>query len=135
MSDLKTSTALHRYVEVDEQFFHGYETYQPDMELIEQIRAARPTAHVVTPSRYTCKDCVRNIPQMARIAEHLPSWTWDVFDSKAEPERREALNITHIPTFIVYESETGKELGRIVENPVSGSLEHDLLQIIESSRK
>ncbi len=131
MNQLKTDTALHRYIEVDEGFYHAYESYLPDIETIARIHTLQPRAHVVTPSRYTCKDCVRNLPQMARIAEHLPGWTWEVFDSSADPERRAALHITRVPTFVVYEYEGGPELGRIIENPTSGSLEYDLLQIVQ----
>ncbi len=127
------STPLHQYVEVDEGFYHVYETYEPDRECLARIRAARPVAHVITPCRYTCKDCARNLPQMARIAEYLPGWTWEVFDSDSGAVRRMALGITRIPTFIVYDREGGRELGRIVENPGSGSLEYDLWHIITSA--
>jgi hypothetical protein len=123
-------TALHQIVEVNETFYAAYESYQPDLDTLALIRETCPSAHVVTPNRYTCPDCARNIPPMARIAEHLPGWTWEVFDNDSHPERRAELGIVRIPTFIVYECKGGRELGRIVENPVSGSLERDLLQIV-----
>ncbi|GAB4467718.1 MAG: hypothetical protein Kow00124_00990 [Anaerolineae bacterium] len=125
-----TDTPLHQHIAVDEGFYAAYEAYEPDLPVIERIRLVQPTAHVITPSRYTCPDCARNIPHMARIAEHLPGWTWEVFDS-SDQERRAALGIIRIPTFIVYDRPGGKELGRIIENPASGSLEHDLLAIVE----
>ena len=127
-----THTALHAYIEYDVAFYTIYEDYQPDTELTAQIRAAQPSAHVITPSRTSCADCVRNLPRMARIAEHLPGWTWEVFDSDMNEARKAALGIRRIPTFIVYEAEDGQELGRIVENPASGTLERDLLQIVTS---
>lgn len=125
-----TGTSLHRYVEVDEHFYENYEAYQADEQTLARIHEVQPTAHVITPSRYTCGDCLRNIPRMTRIAEFLPSWTWEIYDSTSNAERSAALGITNIPTFIVYDSEGGSELGRIVENPVSGSLETDLLHIV-----
>lgn len=127
-----TNTALHRYIEADAGFYQLYEAYAPDQSILAQIQAALPSAHVVTSSRYTCGDCIRNIPRMARIAERLPGWTWDVFDSDTNAERRAALGIIRIPTFIVYDREGGQELGRIIENPATMSLEQDLLNIVKS---
>ena len=117
-----TRTVLHTYIEHDAVFYTFYEEYEPDTDLIDRIRAAQPAAHVITPSRASCPDCARNLPRMARIAEHLPGWTWEVFDSDSHAERRAALGIQRIPTFIVYDRQGGEELGRIVENPASGSL-------------
>jgi hypothetical protein len=134
MQKRRTHTPLHEYVELDEGFYAAYEQYQADEALVEQIRARLPVAHVVTPSRHNCSDCARNLPKMARIAEGLPGWTWEVFPSTDEA-RRQALHITHVPTFIVYEVEGGRELGRIVENPASGSLEQDLLEIARKAHR
>lgn len=131
VDDVIADTALHRYVEVNLRYYKAYEAYEPDLDLLAQINKRYPAAHVVTPSRYGCPDCMRNVPRMARIAEHLPGWTWDIFDDK-EAERKEALHIQRIPTFIIYDQVTGIELGRIVENPINGSLEQDLLAIVTS---
>lgn len=132
MSQDTTHTILHRYIEVDADYYATYEHYEPDLAVLEQIRQLQPEAHVITPSRYSCSDCARNLPRMARIADHLPGWTWEVFDSTTNRERKQDLGITRIPTFIVYDR-GGKELGRIIENPISGSLERDLLRIVEGS--
>ena len=67
---------------------------------------------------------------MTRIAEHLPGWTWDIFDSDTNTERKATLDITAIPTFIIYDSNR-RELSRIKENPITGALEHDLLRIAQ----
>jgi hypothetical protein len=125
-----TRTALHGHIEPDEAFYTVYEGYVPDAETLAAVRTARPAAHVVVASRYTCPDCLRHVPRMARLAEHLPGWTWEVFESNVDPERRAALNISRIPTFIVYDRQDGVELGRIVENPLTGALERDLLAIV-----
>ncbi len=129
MSETRLDTALHQYVEVNDTYYRIYERYQPNTDGLAALNAARPAAHVVAVSRYTCPDCARNVPRMARIAEHLPGWTWEIFDGQAEPERKAALNIIRVPTFIVYDAPGGRELGRIVENPITGSLVDDLLQI------
>jgi hypothetical protein len=133
MTDSTATTSLQQYIELDADYYDLYEQYSPDTATIEQIRVLRPTAHVITPCRYSCSDCIRNLPHMARIAEHLPGWTWEVFESTPNAARKAALNITAIPTFIVYDREGGHELGRIIENPASGSLEHDLLAIVRNS--
>ena len=122
------------YIETDEKYYSAYEAYQPDLGAITRISIARPTAHVVIPSRMACSDCVRNMPRMARIADYLPGWTWEVYDHDSNPDRNAKLDITSVPTFIVYDEEGGRELGRIVENPVSGWLEADLLQLVTRNR-
>jgi thioredoxin family protein len=123
------------YVESDELYYGLYESYQPDLATLTRVAIARPSAHVIVPSRLGCKDCIRNMPRMARIADFLPGWTWDVYTHDEHNDRSEALGITNIPTFVIFEAEGGRELGRIVENPVSGSLEVDLLQIAASTRQ
>ena len=123
-------TPLHTYIETDEAFFLGYEAYEVDRDRLKRIQAEQPTAHVVIPSRKTCPDCARNVPKMTRIAEHLPGWTWEIFDSTTNPERMVELGIRAVPTFIVYDQKGGEELGRIIENPLHGSLEADLLHLL-----
>lgn len=122
-------TPLHDYVEPDEGYFALYEAYQPDLAALMRLNMTLPQAHVVIPSRRTCPDCLRNIPKMTRIAEQLPGWTWDIYNSSDNPERNSILKVTAVPTFIVYDRPGGRELGRIVENPINGSLETDLLDI------
>lgn len=124
------STALHEYISLNNTYYRIYERYQADTGLLVQLIAARPSAHVVVASRYACPDCARNLPRMTRIAEYLPGWTWEVFDSSEDEARKAALGVVRIPTFIVYDEVDGRELGRIVENPVSGSLLKDLLGIV-----
>jgi hypothetical protein len=127
-----TDTTLHHYIETDLGYYEAYEAYTADLPAIEKIGNLLPQAHVVIPSRRLCSDCARNIPQITKIAEYLPGWSWDIFENADYPERRESLNITHVPTFIVYDREGGQELGRIIENPQTGSLEHDLLLILQN---
>ena len=106
-----------------------YDGYRPKAELLEQVAALRPKAHVVLVSAAWCKDCRREVPKFARIVERLPGWTVELRGD--DDETRGSLKVRAIPTFIVRDSETGEELGRIVESPESGSLESDLLAIAE----
>lgn len=126
---VEPNTALHHYIAHDDAHYRMYEAYQPDAEAIAAIHRAMPRAHVLTAGCMSCPDCTRNIPRMARIAEYLPDWRWDVFDADEDPARRAALGATLVPTFIVYDEVDGREVGRIVENPTRGSLEADLLRI------
>jgi hypothetical protein len=127
-------TPLNDYVELDEGYFSLYEGYTPDDATVMRINNLLPSAHVVIPSRRTCPDCIRNIPRMARIAENLPGWTWEIYNSSSNPELNAILNIVAVPTFIVYDREGGRELGRIVENASGATLEIDLLAIAQSAR-
>ncbi len=104
-----------------------YDGYRPKAELLEQVAALRPKAQVVVVSAAWCKDCRREVPKFARIVERLPGWTVELRGD--DDETRGSLKVRAIPTFIVGDSETGEELGRIVESPTSGSLEGDLLAI------
>jgi len=131
MTEKVTDTVLHRYIELDEGYYTLYEAYTPDVQTIEKVHTLLPQAHMVTPVRFSCSDCARNLPKMTRIAEHLPGWTWDIF-SDGDEGNMSFYNISKIPTFIVMEPNQ-RELGRIVENPSSGSLEQDLLAIAQAN--
>jgi len=125
---------LRSYVEAHEAYYNNYEAYQPEIASLMRINMARPQAHVVIASRPTCGDCVRNLPKLAKVAESLTGWTWEVYEHDEDRPRSLALNIRAVPTIIVYDQKDGRELGRIIENPTSGWLEKDLLEIIQKSR-
>jgi hypothetical protein len=128
-----TDSPLHHYVEVDEGWRRLYEQYRPSTFKLRQIDHLWPTAHVVVCSRFRCSDSARIIPALTRITEHLPGWRWEVFEVDNDAPRSAQLGIKGTPTIIVYDEAGGDELGRIVENPISGSLEHDLLQIVRQA--
>jgi Thioredoxin len=127
-------TPIHAYVEVDEGYYALYEAYSPDFAPLMRTNMALPECHVVVASRRTCPDCLRNVSRMARIAEYLPGWTWDIYASDDQPERSSLLDIVAVPTFIVYDHAGGRELGRIIEIPAHESLEQDLLAIAQSAK-
>ena len=106
-----------------------YERYHPNGETVRRIAALLPNAHVEIVAADWCKDCKREIPRFARIAERLSGWTIELLGD--DPATRERLAVKRIPTFVVRASKDGPELGRIVESPTSGSLEADLLAIAE----
>jgi thiol-disulfide isomerase/thioredoxin len=108
-----------------------YERYQPDEETVQRIAALLPSAHVEIVAAAWCKDCRREIPRFARLAERLEGWTIELLGD--DPATRERLAAKRIPTFVVRSAKDGPELGRIVESPSSGSLEADLLAIAQKS--
>ena len=104
-------------------------SYRPKLEPLEGLVGLLPRAHVVVVSAAWCPDCRGQVPKLARIAEHLPGWTFELRGD--DDETRERLGVRALPTFIVQESAGGRELGRIVESGESGSLETELLSIAE----
>ena len=92
-----------------------YERYRPVSEAIRRINELLPRAHVEVVAASWCKDCRREVPHFARVSERLPAWTIDLLGDDAATRAR--LGVDRIPTFIVRNSETGQELGRIVESP------------------
>ncbi|MCC7368379.1 MAG: thioredoxin family protein [Chloroflexi bacterium] len=109
---------------------HEYERYRPNHFTLRRIAELLPSAHVEIVGASWCKDCKREVPRFAAIAERLHGWTVELLgDDRATRER---LAIERIPTFIVRAAAGGKELGRIVESPAGASLEDDLLAIAEA---
>jgi hypothetical protein len=106
-----------------------YDEYRPKLETTRRIAALLPKAHVAVVAADWCKDCRREVPRFASIAERLDGWTIDLLGD--DPATRERLAIRRIPTFIVRASADGPELGRIVESPSGERLEDDLLAIAE----
>jgi hypothetical protein len=106
-----------------------YDRYRPKLSTLRRIAELLPNAHVEVVAASWCRDCRREVPRFARIAEHLNGWTLELLGD--DPATRERLAIRRIPTFVVRSAEGGRELGRIVESPSGESLEADLLAIAE----
>jgi hypothetical protein len=117
-------THLHEYIKQNPGFVRVYETARANAEMISRIQSALPAARVVTVCEYWCGDCRRHVPRMARIAELLPGWTFEIYPWDRE-RRDKPWHVRAVPTFIVLSG--NQEIGRIVENPAHGSLEEDLL--------
>ena len=103
--------------------------YRPDTETLQRLLERLPRAHITVVSAAWCPDCRSTVPKFARIVEHLPDWTFELRGD--DEDTRERLAVRAIPTFIVQAAPHGSELGRIVEQGESGSLETELLAIAE----
>jgi thiol-disulfide isomerase/thioredoxin len=106
-----------------------YGRYRPRADVLREVARVLPRARVRVVAAAWCKDCRREVPRFARIAERLSGWTVELLGD--DPAIREALGVRRIPTFVVESVDGARELGRIVERPASGSLEDDLLAIAE----
>jgi hypothetical protein len=120
------TTPLAEYVAGNRGFQSMYDVCQADPGLIETLKAALPSAHVVVVSEYWCGDSRRLVPRLARVLECLPDWTAEVH-SWNSTTRDKPWQVRAIPTVIVLQD--GHEVGRVVERPQSGALEEDLLKI------
>lgn len=85
-----------------------------------------------------CEDSHREVPRLFKILEsaNYPEAKLDIIAvnrKKEAPGGEEGpLNIQKVPTVIL--KKYGREVGRIVESPVSGYLERDLVEIITKNK-
>jgi hypothetical protein len=106
-----------------------YNDYRPRLDTIRQIADVLPEARVTVVTSTDNPECRREVARFARIVEHLSGWTTSLVEDS--PATRQRLAVAQVPTFIIKSAETGRELGRIVRGPTSGSLEADLRTISE----
>ncbi|MGQ9667890.1 MAG: TlpA family protein disulfide reductase, partial [Anaerolineae bacterium] len=125
--------ALLDYVREEPAYREAYAAYTPDEAVLVQVRAVRPRALVKVAAASWCPDCRRNIPKLARISEHLAGWEFRLV-GLGSPESQ-ALGVRAIPTIVVFDPDSGRELGRIVEEPRFGSIERDLLKIVQTDEE
>ncbi|MBC7243514.1 MAG: hypothetical protein H5T60_13840, partial [Anaerolineae bacterium] len=69
-----------------------------------------------------------------------PNWRvrklWRIIPQRVgRNQETNVLGVRAIPTIVVFDAESGRELGRIVEEPRYGSLEQDLLEIVSAEEK
>lgn len=121
---------LYVYVQKDRIFTRIYDLYKPNLDLLNSLRITLPKATLITVSTYWCPDCKRNVARMARIAEQLPEWSFEVLNRDTDVIPEELGFIKIIPTFII-QNPDGVEIGRIIENPKFECLEEDMLKIAE----
>lgn len=125
--------ALLGYVREEPAYREAYAAYTPDEGILAQVQAVCPRALVKIAAASWCPDCRRNIPKLARISEHLAGWEFRLMEL-GSPESQ-ALGVRAIPTIVVFDPDSGRELGRIVEEPRFGSIEKDLLEIVRADEE
>ncbi len=116
----------------------SYNSYAVDVAAARQLQPLLQNKTMEVFLGSWCGDSKREVPRMIRILQQAGMDTARlslVFvdnstgSYKQSPQHEErGKSIHHVPTFIIYDDK--KEIGRIVESPVS-SLEKDLLAILQ----
>jgi hypothetical protein len=153
LSEIRTKTlTVNEYIEKLEEpfrqnFLNRKQTYTPKPETLDSLRKITDNHMIIAFCAGWCKDCTKNIPVLALIAESTglevrvfggfkrdplsSSCKWRIPPS---PPEVQTFNVDKIPLMIVFDKE-GNEVGRIVENPkVMPTLEEEICEIIKSSR-
>ncbi len=108
-----------------------YEDYNPDLATVEKIKKLTNDISVEVYFGTWCKDSRNNVPKLIKIFELLPSlkvnYVGIIWRSCDRSGLYKKMDLKRVPTIIFYRG--GKEVGRIIENPVK-TLEKDILNIL-----
>ncbi len=117
-------------------FDENYKIYPTDKPSIEALKKAKINSYSITVFLGTwCGDSKRNFPRLMKILDEtkFPKSKLHIIGvnrKKQSPNGEEAkYNIIKVPTIIL--EKYGKEIGRITEEPETGYIEKDLLNIIK----
>lgn len=114
----------------------NYNIYPIEKTALEGLKKEKLNSYNITVFLGTwCGDSKRNFPRLMKIldATKFPKNKLKIITvnrKKQSPNGEEVkYNITHVPTIII--EKYGKEIGRIIEEPETGYIEKDLLNIIK----
>jgi thiol-disulfide isomerase/thioredoxin len=114
----------------------NHNIYPVDKTALASLKKEKLNSYNITVFLGTwCGDSKRNFPRLIKILEetNYPKAKITIIGlnrKKQSPNGEEVkYNITHVPTIIV--EKYGKEIGRITEEPETGFIEKDLLNIIK----
>lgn len=114
----------------------SYKIYPTDKPTITELKKAKINSYNITVFLGTwCEDSHKNFPRLIKILDetNFPKTKLHIIavnKQKQSPNGEEVkYNITKVPTIIL--EKYGKEIGRIVEEPETGYIEKDLLNIIK----
>lgn len=116
-----------------EYFEDEYRTYEPDIEVIKNLRTLPGTWQATVVLASWCSDTQREVPRFYRIMAEAGFDEDDVELIAVDRKKKagdvdiEELEVERVPTFIFYKD--GKEIGRIIERPKE-TLEKDMLLIL-----
>lgn len=113
-----------------------YNEYEYDANIVKQLQKNKIGSYEIVVFFGTwCGDTHRELPRLIKILDAV-KYPEKKLRLLAVNRKRETpngedvpFNIKRVPTIIV--RKFGREVGRIVENPMNGSLEQDLLDIIK----
>lgn len=119
-----------------EWYQENYTMYPLDQESLEELKKEKLNSYHITVFLGTwCGDSKRNFPRLMKIldATKYPKSKLRIIGvnkNKQAPNGEEVkYRITHVPTVIL--EKYGKEIGRITEEPETGYLEKDLVNILK----
>ncbi len=109
----------------------NYDNYTPDMKIIKKINSLNKEIKVEVYFGTWCGDSRNNVPKLIKIFENIPKfkieWTGIIWRKCDKSGLYKKYKLERVPTIIFYQN--GKEIGRIVENPIK-TLEQDILDIV-----
>lgn len=118
-------------------FLKEYDSYQVNQQVVKDLKGKLKRYRLEVFMGTWCEDSKREYPRLMKILDEakFPEQrmvTYAVNESKKSfYGEEEGKDIRFVPTIIFYRG--GKEVGRIVESPVSGSLEEDILMIVNEA--
>ncbi len=116
-------------------FFDEYNQYEPDKEVLNQVKKGIFTQSVTIVLGTWCHDSKEQVPRFFKILDQIDYNTQLIEiicvdkNKTAGPVDISELNIVKVPTFIFYRD--GAETGRIIETP-NLTLEKDILSIFQT---
>lgn len=113
-----------------------HKEYAVDQNAVDELKKEKLGSYnIVLVLGTWCEDSHRQVPRLMKILESVnyPDNKLTIIGvnrKKEAPGGEEGIyNIQNVPTIIV--QKYGKEIGRIVENPSTGYIERDLLEILK----
>lgn len=123
--------------EFAESYAKEYGTYEPDIEIIDQLKTRLSDVQIVVVLATWCGDSKDQVPRFLKMLDKVgfnpEKCTLIGVDSQklARDIDVSVYDIEKVPTFIIYHDEI--EAGRIIETPQT-SLESDLLKILRMEK-
>lgn len=111
----------------EKRFNRGYQSFEPSAQELKLLASLPEGAKVKVYFGSWCHDSQREVPRMIKLLENTKAklWLYGLPISKSDAQGfAKAAGVKYTPTFVV--SYNGKELGRIIERPKSGSLAQDI---------
>lgn len=119
-----------------EWYQENYSLYPVDKKSIDELKKLKLNSYRITVFLGTwCGDSKRNFPRLGKIldATRFPKNKLKIIGvnkKKQSPNGEEVkYNISKVPTIII--EKYGKEIGRITEEPETGFIEKDLVNILK----
>ena len=129
-----------------EKFLARKESYQLNQDAVIKLKRIADKYIVVVFSAEWCKDCVNNVPVLelvsravgleVRVFGHIMKdalSTREKWRIPPAPPEVKTFGVEKLPWIIIFDKK-GREVGKIIENPVhTGSIEEELLYISQNA--